>query len=72
MRSRALAEQVAAAVETNMQPGNSWRVRLDADGGKLYWDPGDGGEVLDHEPETSWWRRFKVGFLKLLPLEKYY
>jgi len=54
-----------------MLPGNSWRVGLDA-GGRMLWDPGDGGETLDHEPESSWWRRLKVNAIKLLPLEKYY
>jgi putative cardiolipin synthase len=71
VRSRALAEAVAGAIETGMLPGNSWRVGLDV-GGRMRWDPGDGGEVLDHEPESSWWRRLKVNAIKLLPLEKYY
>jgi putative cardiolipin synthase len=71
VRSPELAAQVAGAVEVDMRPGNSWRVLLDGDG-RLAWDPGEGNAVLRHEPDTSWWRRFKVKVIGLLPLEKYY
>lgn len=70
VRSRELAERVAQAVETNMRPGNAWHVVLGD--GEISWDPGGGGEVHGHEPGSSWWRRFKVGIISLLPLEKYY
>jgi putative cardiolipin synthase len=71
VRSPALAARVAEAVGVGMRPGNSWRVALDGDG-RMTWDPGGGGEVLRHEPGTSWWRRLKVNLVRLLPLEKYY
>lgn len=71
VHSPELAQQVAAAIETNLQPGNSWHVGLDAQG-TVQWETGAGDETLNHEPATSWWRRFKVGLIKLLPLEKYY
>jgi putative cardiolipin synthase len=72
VHSPELAQQVAASIETNLQPGNSWHVALDA-GGQVQWETGVAGEeTLHHEPASSWWRRFKVGMIKLLPLEKYY
>jgi len=41
------------------------------DRGKVRWvDRAGGGEiVLDKEPQTSWWRRFTVGFYRILPVK---
>jgi putative cardiolipin synthase len=38
---------------------------------RLVWhrDRGDGSEVYTTEPNTSFWRRFGVGFMRLLPIE---
>ncbi len=48
----------------------AWRVDLD-DKGKLRWtyQNGDNHQVLHNEPQASWWRRFQVGFYRLLPIE---
>ncbi len=48
----------------------TWRVDLD-EKGKLRWTyhNGDDHQVLYKEPQTSWWRRFQVGFYRLLPIE---
>jgi putative cardiolipin synthase len=48
----------------------TWRVELDEDGDLVWRDRGGSGEVEeDHEPQAGWWRRFKVGFFRLLPIE---
>jgi putative cardiolipin synthase len=71
IESEALANTLAQAIETNMAPTNSWRVtRLD---GQLRWDTDRNGPLeMTHEPDTSWWRRTKSGFIALFPLEKYF
>jgi putative cardiolipin synthase len=69
IHSQELAEQVAVSIKTNMLPENSWAVNLNEDH-SLYWE-GAGSELHHHEPDTSWWRRFKSGFIGLFPLEKY-
>ena len=48
----------------------AWRVDLN-EKGKLRWTyhNGDDHQVLYKEPQTSWWRRFQVGFYRLLPIE---
>jgi cardiolipin synthase C len=48
----------------------TWRVDLD-DKGKLRWtyENGDQREVVNNEPHAGWWRRFQVGFYRLLPIE---
>ena len=71
VHSPELAERVARDIETNLQPVNSWRVQLDS-AGRLAWADADAAVEYDHEPMTSWWSRFKVGILKMLPMEKYF
>ncbi len=48
----------------------TWKVELD-EKGKLRWtyDDGEHQQVTDKEPQASWWRRFQVGFYRLLPIE---
>jgi putative cardiolipin synthase len=48
----------------------TWRVDLD-DKGKLRWTNSFSGEpvVTSKEPQASFWRRFQVGFYRLLPIE---
>ena len=48
----------------------TWRVDLD-EKGKLRWTyhNGDDHQVVHKEPQSSWWRRFQVGFYRLLPIE---
>jgi cardiolipin synthase C len=49
---------------------HAYRLRLDADE-QLEWVAQENHtEVVYHtEPETGFWRRFSVGFLRLLPIE---
>jgi putative cardiolipin synthase len=70
--SPALAQQVAGAIEQNMQAENSWQVALDEQE-RLRWTTQRGGRVeqSSSEPRTSWWRRTVVSFYELFPLEKY-
>ena len=72
VHSPELAQRVARDIEQNMKPENSWRVML-GEQGSLRWIDERGGVVTyyDHEPETGFWRRFRSGFLSLLPIEKY-
>jgi len=51
-------------------PRVAYRVELD-EKDKLLWvyQHGDVSETLDKEPLTSWWRRFQVGFYRMLPIE---
>ena len=74
IHSPELAIMVAGDIEENMKPGNSWQVSLNQEQGGLVWKtgPGEQGRQYDHEPETSFWKRFKSGFFALFPLEKYF
>jgi putative cardiolipin synthase len=68
-----LANAIANAIEQNMAPVNSWRVVLDADDDPLWITENSDGEASESrsDPETSWLRRRKAGFIGLFPLEKY-
>lgn len=69
--SPALANGLLAIFADAIKPVHSYQVLLDADG-RLYWEGKQPhGEMIryDHAPETSWWRRFKVGLGGLLPIE---
>ena len=68
IHSPELAEAIAAEILLQMRLESSWKVQLNPQGQPL-WLGTD--RTYSHEPETSWWRRFKSGFLSLLPLEKY-
>jgi phosphatidylserine/phosphatidylglycerophosphate/cardiolipin synthase-like enzyme len=74
IESTELAERIAADIEENMQPGNSWQSRLDASGRLRWheqWGGASAGAVYDHEPRTPWSRRVQSGVIASLPLEKY-
>ena len=51
-------------------PAVTWKVDLD-ENQRLRWTYGHDGEgqVVYKEPGASWWRRFQVGFFRLLPIE---
>jgi putative cardiolipin synthase len=70
VRSLALAEEQAASFDRAANPEVSWRLGLDEDG-DLIWQGSDAGapQLLHKEPDSSWWQRFKVSLLGLLPLE---
>ena len=48
----------------------AYQVFLNEDG-KVRWRAWEDGEeiILDKEPETTWWDRFKAGFVKILPIK---
>jgi cardiolipin synthase C len=51
-------------------PAHAYRLRLDADGDIEWVTRENNTEVIYRtEPHTSFWRRFTVGFLRLLPIE---
>lgn len=70
--SPALAERIAGDIEENMQPENSWQVKLN-DAENLEWHArtGDQDSVVTHEPGTSILIRFKTYIFSLFPVEKY-
>ena len=67
-----LAQQVAASIEQNMEPQNSWQIAFD-ERQRLRWTTQRDGEIeqSSKEPQTGWWRRAVVSFYGLFPLEKY-
>ena len=70
VHSPELAEEQLASFERVISPEVAWRLRLDDDG-ELVWEGSDGGDpqTWHNEPDTSWWQRFKVSLLTLLPIE---
>lgn len=69
IHSAELAQRLAHDIEVGMMATNSWLVSRDAEG-QLHWSATT-GPVWTHEPATGFWRRFKAGLFKLLPVEKY-
>ncbi len=70
VESPELAEQVAAFMDEGVQPQNSYRVELDANGNLVWITETDGREVrYNKEPETSFGQRFMSDFIQLLPVE---
>ena len=65
VESPELAARQQKGFERLSGPKFAWRLALDD--GRLVWEAGD--ERADHEPDTSRWTRFSVGFLALLPIE---
>jgi putative cardiolipin synthase len=66
-----LATSVAGSMTRLMSPEWSYRLAVSSDG-DLIWigHDADGREIrFTTDPDTSWWDRFKAGFLGLLPLE---
>jgi len=72
VKSRELAERIAADIKENMRKENSWRVMQD-ENGMLFWTGWKNGKQVRYlsEPETGFWRRLKSGLFSLLPVEKY-
>jgi putative cardiolipin synthase len=65
VESPELAVRQEKGFEHLSNPEFAWQLALDD--GHLVWEAGD--ERVDREPDTSWWTRFSVGFLALLPIE---
>ena len=68
--SAPLAQRLADGFE-NQVPLLAYEVRLAPDGEHLQWIERtvDGERRYDTEPGTSWWARFKVDVLSVLPIE---
>jgi putative cardiolipin synthase len=66
--SPGLGEELARLIERDMQPENSWVVRL-IDGDKLRWESSDA--VVTRQPARNWWQRVEDVFFVLFPEELY-
>jgi putative cardiolipin synthase len=68
IRDPGLAEYYAEYAERTL-PDSAYEVFLD-DKNRVRWRGTEDGEtiVYDKEPETTWWDRFKVGFVRILPV----
>ncbi|MFW2404029.1 MAG: phospholipase D family protein [Gammaproteobacteria bacterium] len=70
MKSPELAGGVIAGIDEH-KDANAYEVILN-DKGQVRWvdRAGDEEVILDKEPQTGWWRRFTVGFYRILPIKK--
>jgi cardiolipin synthase C len=66
--SEALAQQVVAITEQDMQPKNAWRVTLN-EHGSLRWTAD--GKPLTRQPARSTWQRTQDVFFMLFPRNLY-
>ena len=66
--SPTLALALNELIERDIEPSNSWRVHLDADGG-LMWSSSAG--TVKRQPARSWWQRVEDLFFMLFPKELY-
>ena len=64
VKSRGLAEEVAAIAERDMDPANSWRVHLD-EAGELYWESAEG--IVKKQPAQNSWQRIQMWFFGIAP-----
>jgi cardiolipin synthase C len=72
VESTVLAKALLAIFADATKPAHSYHVVLDPKTQRTYWEgQGTDGKPIrvDHAPDTSWWRRFKVGLSRLLPVE---
>ena len=70
VESAELAEQVVAYMDEGVMPQNSYHVMLDEAGNLVWTTETDGQEVrYSKDPGSSFWQRFKAGFIRLLPVE---
>jgi len=69
IHSPEIAGSAADQVDRNLR-SKTYEVIL-GEGGQLQWlDRRDGGKnVLARDPETTWWDRFKVGLMGILPIK---
>ena len=70
IESPKIAGELLAHMSKGVDPKSSYRVMMDSKG-KLFWITEiDGKRVIYHsEPETDGWKRFKSGFIEILPVE---
>lgn len=73
VESPELAGAFAEGFERMASPALSWRVALEphGEGERLVWHGEEQGRplALHEEPDTSWWKRFGVSLLGILPIE---
>jgi putative cardiolipin synthase len=69
IQSQEIALKLAENFDTDIQL-ISYELKLE-DGAIRWYSYADGNvvETWDVEPETTWWLRFKVSLMKLLPVE---
>jgi putative cardiolipin synthase len=69
IHSTEIAGQAATRL-ASLLPNVAYEVVLD-DAGRLRWidQSGDEPVILTSEPQTSWWRRFSAGFMRILPIK---
>lgn len=71
--SEELAAILTSDFDTLSSERFSWTLALQPDGAstQLVWRGAEDGQALElhQEPGTSWWERFKVGVLRMLPIE---
>jgi len=66
--SAGLAGALAALIERDIQPANSWRVELD-DAGELRWT--NDRETVTRQPARNWWQRVEDVIFMMFPKELY-
>jgi putative cardiolipin synthase len=66
--STELADMLAEEFENNI---NKLAYRLVLDDGDIRWLQQQDGKLrrFEKEPDSSWWQRFSVGFMRILPVE---
>ena len=69
IKSPKLAQEVAARLDRKLA-SQTYEVFLN-ENGRVRWADrrGEDEVILKKEPQTSWWRRFTVGFYRLLPIK---
>jgi len=69
MKSPKLTQDIVDAIDAKLA-SQTYEVILN-DKGKVRWvdRAGDEEVILDKEPQTGWWRRFTVGFYRILPVK---
>jgi putative cardiolipin synthase len=73
--SPALAQQTAARFDAMTESSNAYQLVLKEGAGgnsQLIWRTREEGQIVEYtrEPSRSRWRRFEVGLLSLLPLDR--
>jgi cardiolipin synthase C len=68
VESPALAEALAALIERDLRPANSWRVAVD-ESGRLTWS--NDRETVYLQPARSWWQRVEDLFFMAFPENLY-
>lgn len=69
IKSEAMCQPILASLERNLNE-KTYQVMLD-ESGDLYWvdRSSEPAKYLSTEPDTSWWGRFLVGLIGILPID---